>query len=105
MRISHQALLPQITQIERGKSWERTCKKIFFIGKLLERMRGIEPPYAAWEAAVLPLNYIRLMRPLYCLPSYRAIPILPLLFLFKRISLSLFLTPHTAKRIVTLHFF
>lgn len=22
-------------------------------------MRGIEPPYAAWEAAVLPLNYIR----------------------------------------------
>ena len=25
----------------------------------LERMRGIEPPIAAWEAAVLPLNYIR----------------------------------------------
>ena len=25
----------------------------------LERMRGIEPPTAAWEAAVLPLNYIR----------------------------------------------
>lgn len=24
-------------------------------------MRGIEPPYAAWEAAVLPLNYIRFM--------------------------------------------
>ena len=22
-------------------------------------MRGIEPPYAAWEAAVLPLNYTR----------------------------------------------
>jgi hypothetical protein len=24
-----------------------------------ERMRGIEPPYSAWEADVLPLNYIR----------------------------------------------
>ena len=25
-----------------------------------ERVRGIEPPYAAWEAAVLPLNYTRI---------------------------------------------
>src|SRR5438067_1750009 len=25
----------------------------------LERVRGIEPPCAAWEAAVLPLNYTR----------------------------------------------
>ena len=25
----------------------------------LERVRGIEPLYAAWEAAVLPLNYTR----------------------------------------------
>ncbi len=24
-----------------------------------ERMRGIEPPSQAWEACVLPLNYIR----------------------------------------------
>ena len=24
-----------------------------------ERVRGIEPPCAAWEAAVLPLNYTR----------------------------------------------
>lgn len=30
--------------------------------KRMERMRGIEPPYAAWEAAVLPLNYIRIAR-------------------------------------------
>ena len=28
-----------------------------FIGK--KRVRGIEPPCAAWEAAVLPLNYTR----------------------------------------------
>ena len=26
----------------------------------LERVMGIEPTYAAWEAAVLPLNYTRL---------------------------------------------
>jgi hypothetical protein len=26
----------------------------------LERVKGIEPSYAAWEAAVLPLNYTRL---------------------------------------------
>ena len=24
---------------------------------VLEQVRGIEPPYAAWEAAVLPMNY------------------------------------------------
>ena len=26
----------------------------------LERVKGIEPSYAAWEAAVLPLNYTRI---------------------------------------------
>ena len=26
----------------------------------LERVKGIEPSYEAWEAAVLPLNYTRL---------------------------------------------
>ena len=25
-----------------------------------ERVKGIEPSYAAWEAAVLPLNYTRI---------------------------------------------
>jgi hypothetical protein len=29
------------------------------IGKLMERVKGIEPSYEAWEAAVLPLNYTR----------------------------------------------
>src|SRR5688572_31193311 len=28
--------------------------------RMLERVKGIEPSYAAWEAAVLPLNYTRL---------------------------------------------
>ena len=27
----------------------------------LERVMGIEPTYAAWEAAVLPLNYTRIL--------------------------------------------
>jgi hypothetical protein len=26
---------------------------------MLERVKGIEPSYAAWEATVLPLNYTR----------------------------------------------
>ena len=25
----------------------------------MERVKGIEPSYAAWEAAILPLNYTR----------------------------------------------
>ena len=29
-------------------------------GFFLERVNGIEPSYAAWEAAVLPLNYTRI---------------------------------------------
>ena len=28
-------------------------------GEFLERVDGIEPTYAAWKAAVLPLNYTR----------------------------------------------
>ena len=29
------------------------------LGREVERVKGIEPSYAAWEAAVLPLNYTR----------------------------------------------
>src|SRR5260370_24323530 len=29
------------------------------LSRNLERAKGIEPSYAAWEAAVLPLNYAR----------------------------------------------
>jgi hypothetical protein len=28
--------------------------------KWVERVKGIEPSYEAWEAAVLPLNYTRI---------------------------------------------
>ena len=30
----------------------------------MERVKGIEPSYAAWEAAVLPLNYTRTGQPI-----------------------------------------
>ena len=33
---------------------------------MMERMKGIEPSTAAWEAAVLPLNYIRVQGCLRC---------------------------------------
>src|SRR5262245_22095413 len=35
------------------------CSCLFTMGKTEKRVRGIEPPCAAWEAAVLPLNYTR----------------------------------------------
>jgi hypothetical protein len=31
----------------------------FIEAERVERVKGIEPSYAAWEAAVLPLNYTR----------------------------------------------
>src|SRR5436190_2900039 len=34
----------------------------------VERAKGIEPSYAAWEAAVLPLNYARAGATIRCLP-------------------------------------
>jgi hypothetical protein len=39
---------------QRG-SWD----EIWIFRGILERVKGIEPSYAAWEAAVLPLNYTR----------------------------------------------
>ena len=36
-------------------SWD----EIWICRGILERVKGIEPSYAAWEAAVLPLNYTR----------------------------------------------
>ena len=34
----------------------------------MERAKGIEPSYAAWEAAVLPLNYARKINYLTTVP-------------------------------------
>ena len=35
----------------------------------MERVKGIEPSYAAWEAAVLPLNYTRKARQVYVITT------------------------------------
>lgn len=47
--------------------WGHECLLIRMIfgtkkaaSRLLKRTKGIEPSYAAWEAAVLPLNYARM---------------------------------------------
>ena len=48
------ALLRQLD--ETRKSLARSTAKL---ARWLERAKGIEPSYAAWEAAVLPLNYAR----------------------------------------------
>ena len=34
-------------------------RRALVVTRALERAKGIEPSYAAWEAAVLPLNYAR----------------------------------------------
>ena len=47
----------------------RTCDSPFFI---LERMKGIEPSYQAWEARILPLNYTRMK---YLLSYFTSIPV------------------------------
>ena len=40
---------------------KQATKKPHRGSKQLERVKGIEPSYAAWEAAVLPLNYTRML--------------------------------------------
>ena len=47
---------------------EKPSLQEFPIGQGLfgvERVRGIEPPYSAWEADILPLNYTRKFFTLY----------------------------------------
>jgi len=40
--------------------YQKKTKVNLFLKKTLERMKGIEPSYEAWEATALPLSYIRL---------------------------------------------
>lgn len=35
----------------------------------MERVKGIEPSYSAWEADVLPLNYTRISEQCYYTPN------------------------------------
>ena len=47
----------KILALSTGKCWALIDTTMF----ILERVKGIEPSYAAWEAAVLPLNYTRVL--------------------------------------------
>ena len=49
---------PQLLAVEPGRSGKGRLTR----GNSLERMTGIEPALSAWEADVLPLNYIREVR-------------------------------------------
>jgi hypothetical protein len=42
-----------------GQGHSSTTANEIEMSRCLERAKGIEPSYAAWEAAVLPLNYAR----------------------------------------------
>jgi hypothetical protein len=59
---------PKLTAVEP----RHPRKRLLIRGNPLERMTGIEPALSAWEADVLPLNYIRVTRrfTLRCVPSY-----------------------------------
>ena len=49
-------------QEQYPEAYQRNRERLEFdLGNLnkVERVKGIEPSYAAWEAAVLPLNYTR----------------------------------------------
>ncbi len=42
-----------------GQYRKNGCKFVDLVDICLERAKGIEPSYRAWEALVLPLNYAR----------------------------------------------
>jgi hypothetical protein len=46
------------TRVQRAAQKANSPKQWIY-GSAVERVKGIEPSYAAWEAAVLPLNYTR----------------------------------------------
>ena len=45
-------------QASSSQRWARPWPFVVSV-KFVERVKGIEPSYEAWEAAVLPLNYTR----------------------------------------------
>jgi hypothetical protein len=50
---------PRFCLVARFTRFERSAQRDRALRRKLERVKGIEPSYAAWEAAVLPLNYTR----------------------------------------------
>ena len=58
---SHELAFARMSALQQSRKAVRAK-----IGQELERAEGIEPSYAAWEAAVLPLNYARAPKRLCC---------------------------------------
>src|SRR5437016_11439698 len=52
--------------LRQGERLLGVAERCLSLMRYLERAKGIEPSYAAWEAAVLPLNYAR-NRSFFCL--------------------------------------
>ena len=63
----------QISSAGVGRAcWARVGSRVDRVGgQAVERVKGIEPSYEAWEAAVLPLNYTRKGRQFTRLPHSR----------------------------------
>ena len=55
---NRQARFPLIRMT--GRSERKARRAICQAGFLMERMMGVEPTLSAWEAGVLPMNYIRI---------------------------------------------
>ena len=57
----------RVRKAERPSRGQRApaeqANDVSFTCERMERVKGIEPSYAAWEAAVLPLNYTRRLCP------------------------------------------
>jgi hypothetical protein len=68
--VQRQVELPHVlnTQPACSSFWSICCRALVS-GVMVERVKGIEPSYAAWEAAVLPLNYTRIGEPLSGIPT------------------------------------
>ena len=52
----------------------KTRRKRYDACDELERLMGVEPTYAAWEAAVLPMNYSRVSGGYYSRPLWKLQP-------------------------------
>jgi hypothetical protein len=54
--------VPWAPSASHRKTGETSTESTTYGISTLERVKGIEPSYEAWEAAVLPLNYTRVRR-------------------------------------------
>lgn len=61
---SHLSFFPQNRSLPFDSPRKKIKKRQAKACRLMERVRGIEPPTNAWEALVLPLNYTRLFKKL-----------------------------------------